>query len=106
MSTAFGGDLCALGGWTVTIDGSRKFGGYLAIVYTFVGGGRFVRRSLSIPLREHRLPRRTEANRGGRQGPTLTPRSRWIVGFGATAGCTCRDEIGIVGDRYGTDSQS
>jgi uncharacterized protein (TIGR02246 family) len=35
---AFGGDLCALGGWTVTIDGSRKFGGYLAIVYTFVGG--------------------------------------------------------------------
>lgn len=35
---AFGGDLCALGGWTVTIDGSRKFGGYLAIVSTFVGG--------------------------------------------------------------------
>jgi hypothetical protein len=35
---AFGNDLCALGRWTVTIDGSRKFGGYLVIVYTFVGG--------------------------------------------------------------------
>jgi hypothetical protein len=29
---AFGGDLCALGGWTVTIDRSRKFG-YLVIVF-------------------------------------------------------------------------
>ena len=46
---AFGGDLCALGGWTVTIDGSRKFGGYLVIVYTFaVVLGRFVRQCLSI----------------------------------------------------------
>ena len=43
---AFGGDLCALGGWTVTIDGSRKFGGYLAIVYTFVGGTWKIRASV------------------------------------------------------------
>src|SRR5580704_17100277 len=43
---AFGGDLCALGGWTVTIDGSRKFGGYLAIVYTFVGGTWKIRSSV------------------------------------------------------------
>ena len=42
----FGGDLCALGGWTVTIDGSRKFGGYLAIVYTFVGGTWKIRTSV------------------------------------------------------------
>ena len=44
---AFGGDLCALGGWTVTIDGSRKFGGYLVIVYTFVGGTWKIRSSVS-----------------------------------------------------------
>jgi ketosteroid isomerase-like protein len=25
----FGGDISALGGWTVTIDGTKKFGGYL-----------------------------------------------------------------------------
>jgi uncharacterized protein (TIGR02246 family) len=43
---AFGGDLCALGGWTVTIDGSRKFGGYLVIVYTFVGGTWKIRTSV------------------------------------------------------------
>jgi uncharacterized protein (TIGR02246 family) len=43
---AFGGDLCALGGWTVTIDGSRKFGGYLTIVYTFVGGTWKIRASV------------------------------------------------------------
>ena len=43
---AFGGDLCALGGWTVTIDGSRKFGGYLVIVYTFVGGTWKIRSSV------------------------------------------------------------
>ena len=43
---AFGGDLCALGGWTVTIDGSRNFGGYLAIVYTFVGGTWKIRASV------------------------------------------------------------
>ena len=43
---AFGGDLCALGGWTVMIDGSQKFGGYLAIVYTFVGGTWKIRTSV------------------------------------------------------------
>jgi ketosteroid isomerase-like protein len=43
---AFGSDLCALGGWTVTIDGSRKFGGYLLIVYTFVGGTWKIRSSV------------------------------------------------------------
>ena len=43
---AFGGDLCALGGWTVTIDGSRNFGGYLLIVYTFVGGTWKIRTSV------------------------------------------------------------
>ena len=31
---AFGGDLCALGGWAVTIDNTKKFGGYLINVYT------------------------------------------------------------------------
>ena len=39
---AFGGDLCALGGWTITID----CGGYLAIVYTFVGGTWKIRTSV------------------------------------------------------------
>ena len=43
---AFGGDLCALGGWTVTIDGSRNFGGYLVVVYTFVGGTWKIRTSV------------------------------------------------------------
>jgi hypothetical protein len=43
---AFGGDLCALGGWTVTIECSRKFGGYLVIVYTFVGGTWKIRTSV------------------------------------------------------------
>jgi ketosteroid isomerase-like protein len=43
---AFGSDLCALGGRTVTIDGSRKFGGYLVIVYTFVGGTWKIRSSV------------------------------------------------------------
>ena len=42
---AFGGDICALGGWTVTIDNSRNFGGYLVIVYTFVGGTWKIRSS-------------------------------------------------------------
>jgi hypothetical protein len=31
---AFGGDLCAVGGWSVTIDSTKKFGGYLVNVYT------------------------------------------------------------------------
>ena len=43
---AFGGDLCALGGWTVTIDGSQNFGGYLVVVYTFVGGTWKIRTSV------------------------------------------------------------
>jgi len=43
---AFGGDLCALGGWTVTIDGSRKFGGYLLIIYTNVAGSWKIRTSV------------------------------------------------------------
>ena len=43
---AFGGDLCALGGWTVTIDGSRKYGGYLANVYTQAGATWKIRASV------------------------------------------------------------
>jgi ketosteroid isomerase-like protein len=31
---AFGGDLCAIGGWTVTINGPQRGGGYLINVYT------------------------------------------------------------------------
>ena len=31
---AFGGDLVAIGGWTVTITGSQQAGGYLVNVYT------------------------------------------------------------------------
>jgi ketosteroid isomerase-like protein len=31
---AFGGDLCAIGGWTVTINGSKQAGGYVINVYT------------------------------------------------------------------------
>ena len=31
---AFGGDLCAIGGWTVTVTGSQQAGGYLVNVYT------------------------------------------------------------------------
>jgi len=31
---AFGGDLCAIGGWTLTVNGSQRGGGYLINVYT------------------------------------------------------------------------
>jgi ketosteroid isomerase-like protein len=31
---AFGGDICAMGGWTVTINGHQQAGGYLINVYT------------------------------------------------------------------------
>jgi ketosteroid isomerase-like protein len=31
---AFGGDLCAIGGWTLTVNGSQHAGGYLVNVYT------------------------------------------------------------------------
>ena len=43
---AMGGDLCAIGGWTVTIDGSNKFGGYLVNVYTPAGGTWKIRASV------------------------------------------------------------
>jgi len=33
---AFGDDLCAIGGWTVTVHGSYQGGGYLVHVYTRV----------------------------------------------------------------------
>jgi hypothetical protein len=56
---------------SVTIDGSRKFGGYLAIVYTFVGGTwKIRRRCLNIPPRET-LARRTEAIVLDGQGPNV-----------------------------------
>jgi ketosteroid isomerase-like protein len=42
----FGGDLCAIGGWTVNIDGGHNFGGYLVNVYTFVGGTWKIRSSV------------------------------------------------------------
>lgn len=35
---AFGGDLVAMGGWTVTITGHQQAGGYLVNVYTPVHG--------------------------------------------------------------------
>jgi hypothetical protein len=57
---AFGGDLCALGGWTVTIDGSRKFGATLQLyIPSSVVLGKFVHRCLSIPPREPGYPHRT-----------------------------------------------
>ena len=34
---AFGGDLCAIGGWTVIINGPRQAGGYLVNAYTSAG---------------------------------------------------------------------
>ena len=34
---AFGADLCALGGWTITIHGSQAAGGYLLNVYNRAG---------------------------------------------------------------------
>jgi ketosteroid isomerase-like protein len=43
---AMGGDLCAIGGWTVTIDGSNKFGGYLVNVYTLAGATWKIRASV------------------------------------------------------------
>ena len=30
---AFGGDLCTIGGWTVTVNGSQRGGGYVVKVY-------------------------------------------------------------------------
>jgi ketosteroid isomerase-like protein len=43
---AFGGDLCALGGWTVTNNGTWKFSGFLMNVYTQVGGTWKIRASV------------------------------------------------------------
>jgi uncharacterized protein (TIGR02246 family) len=43
---AFGGDLCAVGGWSVTIDGTKKFGGYLVNVYTQAGSSWKIRASV------------------------------------------------------------
>jgi ketosteroid isomerase-like protein len=43
---AMGGDLCAIGGWTVTINGADKFGGYLVNVYTPAGATWKIRASV------------------------------------------------------------
>ena len=43
---AMGGDLCAIGGWTVTINGTQKFGGYLVNVYTLAGSSWKIRASV------------------------------------------------------------
>ena len=43
---AIGGDLCGIGGWTVTIDGTKKFGGYLVNVYTQAGSSWKIRASV------------------------------------------------------------
>jgi len=43
---AMGGDLCAIGGWTVTINGTGKFGGYLVNVYTPTGATWKIRASV------------------------------------------------------------
>jgi ketosteroid isomerase-like protein len=43
---ALGGDLCAIGGWTVTINGTQKYGGYLVNVYTPAGGTWKIRASV------------------------------------------------------------
>jgi uncharacterized protein (TIGR02246 family) len=43
---AFGGDLCAVGGWAVTIDSTKKFGGYLVNVYTSAGSSWKIRASV------------------------------------------------------------
>ena len=43
---AFGGDICAIGGWAVTIDGTKEFGGYLVNVYTQAGSSWKIRTSV------------------------------------------------------------
>jgi uncharacterized protein (TIGR02246 family) len=43
---AFGGDICALGGWAVTIDSTKNFGGYLVNVYTQTGSSWKIRASV------------------------------------------------------------
>jgi ketosteroid isomerase-like protein len=44
---AFGGDLCAIGGWTVTVNGSKQAGGYFIHVYTPARGTWKIRASVS-----------------------------------------------------------
>jgi ketosteroid isomerase-like protein len=43
---AFGGDLCAIGGWVVIVHGSQQAGGFLINVYTQSGGGWKIRTSV------------------------------------------------------------
>jgi uncharacterized protein (TIGR02246 family) len=43
---AFGGDICAIGGWAVTIDSTKKFGGYLVNTYTQTGSSWKIRASV------------------------------------------------------------
>ncbi|SRR6266481_703310 len=42
----YGADLCALGGWTVTVHGSQQAGGFLINVYTQVAGTWKIRTSV------------------------------------------------------------
>jgi len=42
----YGADLCALGGWIVTIHGSQQVGGFLINVYTQVRGTWKIRTSV------------------------------------------------------------
>ena len=42
----YGADLCALGGWIVTVHGSQQFGGFLVNVYTQVSGTWKIRTSV------------------------------------------------------------
>ena len=44
---AFGGDLCAIGGSTVTVNGSKQAGGYFINVYTPARGTWKIRASVS-----------------------------------------------------------
>jgi ketosteroid isomerase-like protein len=43
---AFGGDICGIGGWSVTIDSTKKFGGYLVNIYTPAGSSWKIRASV------------------------------------------------------------
>jgi len=44
---AFGSDLCAIGGWTETVNGSKQSGGYFIYVYTPARGTWKIRASVS-----------------------------------------------------------
>ncbi len=71
---AFGGDLCAIG--------------YLVNTPCAILG-RSVRQCISFRQVRSSRRSRTEADRGGRPGTEAQPALPVIVGFGATAGCTC-----------------